>query len=548
MPIVPLFTWLRRHRAPFARTAAALLSALLCVAAQPGLGEIAWLGWLCFIPWLLVAQRVGVGEGAWLGLLVGIGFSLIGKWATMHSVVVAAELPLWGEILAHLAIFLPMALPFVALGLTLPWLLRRSAAPVAMVQGAALFAIVSQLSTLLPPYTVVTLASHAVVFIQIADLGGLPLVIFVFILLQLLAALALQQAWQRRYPALLRSMALWVGLLTLVLAYGHYRLVEYHTLAAANDGSRLRVLAVQSDVPSPGGARLVLRDHRDAPLSPLELTRRGLARHPEAELVVWPEIDNGPPRSGADYDEVCRRLPPIVATMGTPLLYNCFHYPAEGKMRSEAHLLDAQGQTVGRYQKNHLVPFYETGRELFGATTLVSSGSGARALQLADGRRLVPAICYDIHDAELIRHGVAQGGQFILQMASFTAFGHRPQISAWDMAIARLRAVETRRPLLRVANRGHSGLTLASGEEDSAGFSPPTRRSARLHDAFAPNMQSPFVYWGIWPVMGLLALLLLIPLWPLRRASKEKLAIQSSPVSGQISTTAGNVNPTSGGR
>ncbi len=498
-----------RARPCLVRTTLTLFSALLTVLAQPAIGDVAWLGWLCFVPWLFVAHQISVREGAWLGLLVGFAFSFVGKWQTMNASVQNAGLPPVGEFLAHLAIFVPMAAPFIVLGTALPLLQRRSTPLLAALAGAALFALTSELCSRVPPYTVVALVSDTPWFIQVADFGGLALVCFLLIFLQQLGALALRAAWRREpvWPPLL------IGglLIALVGAYGQYRLHEYRTLEEASEGVRLAVLGVQTQVPKANNRHLVLRDGKGGALSPLELSRRGLAQTPEAELIVWPEIALDAMAQGEEYDPVCRAIAPIVASLGHPLLLNCERNLGEGVSQSEALLVDARGAPLGRYQKSNLVPFFEGGRDLIGLPTFVE-GEGAHPLALPDGRRLLPAICFDIQDADLMREGVREGGQFILHMANFAAFNHSPQISAWDLSLARLRAVETRRPIVRVANAGHSGLILASGEDGPQGMSPDKRRSARLYDAFAPQMQSPFVRWGKGPVLLILVLLVVLPL------------------------------------
>ncbi|MFO7552858.1 MAG: nitrilase-related carbon-nitrogen hydrolase, partial [Haliea sp.] len=419
-----------------------MASGLLSAAAQPAIGDIVWLAWICFVPWLVAGAYAGVREGGWLALLAGVPFAMWDKWDTMNAAVQQTGLPLWGKLLAHLMIFGPLVVPFIAVGLAMPWLRRNHTPMLAALQGAAIFALSTALATYLSPYTSAVLMDGFTRFIQIADLGGLPLICFVLMLSQqLLANAIIYRHEQRRAP---QAMGAWLLILGVSLLYGHYRLMEYRALEKAGAGLSLQVLAIQTNMSGMGGGRQLLRDHPGGTSSAVELTRQGLAKAPQSELVVWPEGGYVKPLPGDTLDSVCRLVQPLAASFGRPLVLNCHVYPEPGQNFSEALFLNRSGEEIARYRKSNLVPLYEKWRGFFGLPFTVA-GTGANVFHLKDGRTLVPAICYDIHDAGLIRRGVMHGGQFILHMASFAPFGRSQQISRWDLAMARLRAIENRR-------------------------------------------------------------------------------------------------------
>lgn len=499
------------------RLSAALSAGLLSVLATPAIGDQTWLAWFCLAPWLWATAHVSSREGIILALLTGLPFSILGKAQTMQVAVGNANLPLWGEMLAHLVMFGPLVFPFLVVGFFLP-ILRRFGSPSTLVcslQAAALFALASLIASQLSPFTIAVLANDAIPLIQVADLGGLVVVCFaVFMSNQLFANALLEPARALVY------LCLWVAWIALLFAYGQYRLDEYRTLEMRNEGKRLQALAVQTNIAGMSASSFLLRDNSSRRQSALELTRAGLRENPQCELVVWPEVNNGPAKPDETLDKVCQKLPSIVASFDRPLISYCQSRPTSNTIISEAYLHDRQGHLAGSHRKSNLVPLYEGGRKMLGLNSVVA-GKGATRLELDNGRSIAPALCFDIHNPELVRQSVRLGSEFIIHMAGFGPFGKSQKTSTWDLAMARLRAIETRRPIVRAANRGHTGLILATGDIDSSGLSPIFSRSARCHDAFSPHLESPYTRWGVYPFVAFLLLLLSIP-W-LRMLMKQTM-------------------------
>lgn len=490
------------------RLGAALLAGLLSVLASPAIGDQTWLAWFCLMPWLWATAHVNSREGILLALLTGLPFSILGKFQVMQTAVDNAHLPFWGELLAHLVMFAPLVFPFLVVGFFLPILQRFSSSSplVAALQAGTLFALASEIASHLSPFTIAVLAHDAIPLIQVADLGGVTIVCFaVFMSNQLLANMLLQPSHALIY------LGLWIAWIAILFGYGHYRLNEYRTIEARNDGKRLQVLAVQTNIPGIAAHSFLLRDNSTRRQSALELTRMGLRDNPQCEFVVWPEVNNGPAKSNEVLDKVCQDLPKVVASFDRPLISYCRSRPTSTTSISEAYLHNRNGELIGTHRKSNLVPFYEGGRKLFGLNSVVA-GKGATLLKLENGRTIAPALCFDIHNPELIRQSVHRGSEFIIHMAGFGAFGKSLKTSTWDLAMARLRAIETRRPIVRAANRGHAGLILATGEIDSSGLTSVFTRSARCHDAFSPHLYSPYTRWGKSPFMALLGSILILSL------------------------------------
>ena len=161
-----------------------------------------------------------------------------------------------------------------------------------------------------------------------------------------------------------------------------------------------------------------------------------------------------------------------------PLLFGSPHLATEGEERvlfNSAFYLSQAGEVNGRYDKMHLVPFGEFvpwRSILFFVDKLVvgigdfGRGTEASVFQLK-GYKFGVSICYEITFPDLTRQAVKNGAQFLVNITNDAWFG-RSAASYQHMAMAALRAVENRVPIVRAANTGISGAVDPFGRIQSA--------------------------------------------------------------------------------
>jgi apolipoprotein N-acyltransferase len=138
-------------------------------------------------------------------------------------------------------------------------------------------------------------------------------------------------------------------------------------------------------------------------------------------------------------------------------------------------LLAPDGRTAAYYDKVILVPFGEyvpLQRLLFFVDRMVEglapfgSGDPPHALQL-DRRRLGVLICYEAIFPSLARTLVADGADVLVNITNDAWFG-ATSAPYQHLAMASLRAVENRVPLLRAANTGISAVVRPDGTIQNA--------------------------------------------------------------------------------
>jgi apolipoprotein N-acyltransferase len=181
----------------------------------------------------------------------------------------------------------------------------------------------------------------------------------------------------------------------------------------------------------------------------IALTRATLSEHPD--LVVWPE--HAYPAYLREDTPAARRVAALSRELGGDLIVGAPHYryaePSPHYYASAFLLRD--GALVGRHDKTRLVPFAEAS---YTAGPVVRSLSGE---QIGIGA----LICAELLFADVSRALARTGAQLLANPSNDAWLA--PAASEHLLRLARLRAIENHRPLLRATPTGVSALIAADG-------------------------------------------------------------------------------------
>ena len=191
---------------------------------------------------------------------------------------------------------------------------------------------------------------------------------------------------------------------------------------------------------------------------------------PRPDLILLPE---SPSPKWFQFDEEYRSFAQKLATRATlGLIFNNIALDRGDTDRyfNSAYFLDAQGNTVGRYDKIHLVPFgeYIPWRSVFFFVDSISRdvsdfspGKESRIFTAGDGQ-VSATICFEAVFPNLVSSFVRGGSHLLVNLTNDGWYGNSAA-PFQHLAMARWRAVENRRFFLRAANSGISAIIEPTG-------------------------------------------------------------------------------------
>lgn len=230
----------------------------------------------------------------------------------------------------------------------------------------------------------------------------------------------------------------------------------------------------------------------------LQMTRERLGD----ELIVWPET-----ALPVFYQQATQWLDPLARearaagsslVLGAPV--------ARGEARYNA--VAVPGDPAQFYYKRHLVPFgeYVPFRDIAGGvldfvgTPLGDFSAGQSAAPLtAAGHELGVSICYEVTFGAEVADALP-GAELLLNVSNDAWFG--ASTAPWQhLQMARMRALETGREMIRATNTGISAIIGPRGGIRHAG---PLFESAILSGSVQPYTgMTPYARWRDWPMAAL---------------------------------------------
>ncbi|MDQ7840717.1 MAG: apolipoprotein N-acyltransferase [bacterium] len=467
------------------RIGGALTSGLLFALAFPG-PDLGWLAWIALVPLLLAIRDLSPTQSFRYGLLAGLlGFGLLLEWIRVFG------LPAWGLLTAALALYLggfAAGTSFLVRGrpAALLW-----AAPLTWVAVE----LVRSVGPLGFPWGLLGLTQYRTpVVLGLASVVGVYGISGLIALVNAAVAVALSQRRIDRGSG--KAMAAVALVVAAALASAAV------SVGAVREGARHaehRTVAVVQPNVSP----LQRGSPSDVAWLVAGLVRQtGEARSAGAEIIVYPEtavptdLGEVPELRAAMAQGAAGALVVAGATLRGP--------------RNGAVVLDPEGEPLGTYAKQRLVPFGEAG---------VVPGVDAQPVRTPEGT-IGLVICYESAFPFMVRSTVAGGADLITVLTNDGWFG-RGAGPAQHSAHAVVRAVETGRSVARAANTGSSmligpdGTVLRSLPLDTAGV--------LVASLPVGGPATPYVSWG-WMVAPLA-----VAVWVLAAAPEGVAVLRRRP-------------------
>jgi apolipoprotein N-acyltransferase len=277
-------------------------------------------------------------------------------------------------------------------------------------------------------------------------------------------------------------------------------------------GDDIEIAIIQGNIPQE------MKWKRSMYRSTLQMYREQTLAQKDADLVIWPET------AIPDY---LHRVPAYIAGLrqalqqsDTDLLIGLFIKNLDSG-RYYNSVISVGG---GEYRKRHLVPLgeYIPFRSLLGffnrwiniPMSDIDSGPDEQPLIIAAGQPLGISICFEDAFSRDVRRDLPAAT--ILVNVSNDAWFDGSHESRQHHAIARMRALETGRYLLRATNTGISSVIGPQGEEIMV--APPFQRQVLRARVSPLQGQTPYVFWGD-AFIVVLALMLVgaVCVWPRSR-------------------------------
>jgi apolipoprotein N-acyltransferase len=235
------------------------------------------------------------------------------------------------------------------------------------------------------------------------------------------------------------------------------------------------------------------------------------------QIIIWPESP-GPLyyyRDPAFHQEAAQ----LAQAAHAYFLFGTVAETPDGAPLNSAVLLAPDGALVDRYDKINLVPFGEYVPKFFGFVNRITQEisdfvPGNRIVVFPmDTHRLGVFICYESVFPDEVREFVKGGANLLVNISNDGYFGHSAAREQ-HLEIARMRAVENRRWLIRSTNDGITAVIDPAGKVDER-LPMYQESTAAVHFAFRGGT-SVYTDYGDWFAWSCLAAAIFALLWSQR--------------------------------
>ena len=306
--------------------------------------------------------------------------------------------------------------------------------------------------------------------LQIAELGGAPLLFFLICLFNAYFYLALRGLpVKNSYENLIKASLV----LLCIFIFGFYKQNKWENLN--EEFVKLKVGLIQPNIPISPKQNEAATDSLGLSTA-IELTKQLVKNTSRIDILIWPEMPIA--FSIVNHPHDFYAIDELIGEIQTPLLINGFYYDSFDSddrpiFHNALHLLRDSAHSEEKYVKNRLIPFgeyvpFESSlpflRDLFSGVRRYTPAPEAEILKLDEHVRIAPAICLEAIYSDFISGLVNKGANIIFNPGNDAYFGLSAGPS-FHSALSMLRSIEYRVPLIRVTNSGFTQVFDAGGKQ-----------------------------------------------------------------------------------
>jgi apolipoprotein N-acyltransferase len=478
----------------------AIASGVLYWAAFPGI-DVWPFAFICWAPLLIALRGQRPKRALWLGLLQGLTCNVLGFYWLLGMLRTFSGFPT-----ALCAFFMLILCAYQGGRMAMmSWLYARAERrgwPAGLVFVLALIASEIAYPLLFPWYT--GAQTHTVpVLMQLADLGG-PILIGVALAG---GSIALAEAgWARleKRPIDRRRLAIGIAGPILLILYGLIRVPMVDKAIAAAPKARVGVVQ--------GNLGLGPSEHRDSAALHRAATARLEKEGPPLDLVVWSETALNFSIPEEYLSPILKRtvytgFAGITPEHHTPILTGVIVRRGgverkKGKLYNSAVIVEPSGKVDGVYDKTYLlafgeyIPFGDWFPKLYEMSP--NSGNLTKGSSLAPipfgEHRITTLICYEDILPYFTNDAVRHGDPDLLVNVTNDAWFGKSTEPVIHLALAKFRAVEHRRFLVRATNSGVSAFVDPVGR--STGETPIYEEAVRSGEVRWMRSRTGYEIWG----------------------------------------------------
>jgi apolipoprotein N-acyltransferase len=454
-----------------------ILSGILLALAFPGFGNPTVI-FVALVPLMFAVQSASVKKAAWLGLLSGFVFFLMSlSWlSNLTDRVEGIGLQL-SAMLGYAMLALYCALYFIPFAIAVALGTKKWAGDNLRNNLRFMFAVTvvwvgseylrGMLLTGFPWNQLGVSQYSNLSIIQIAEWGGVSAISAYIVWMNAGIFLTFRQYTHgNRTRTYKPHFELMLGVMPVALSVAHGMNVLFNR-PAFYEG--ITVALVQPNVEQ----EAKWDDAMDQQIRVrLEELTSSAARLNEVDIIIWPEtaVPDFVRTSRSSYELIQR-----VTTEGIPVLVGTMDvdFGAEGhRTYSNSSILYGRGgMELGKYDKQHLVPFgeYVPFPGLFRKFTPLDvdfvHGAGSTVIPLDGKASFSVLICFEDIVAPLARNATLSGARWLVNQTNDAWFDPSAQ-SEQHIAHAVFRCIENRIPMARCCNSGVTGIIDAYGQID----------------------------------------------------------------------------------